>query len=525
VAAHPPAGHPPAGHPPAGHRPAADPPPGPWASAVGAAIGGRASPAALGVLALAALLLAALSVAVLTLPVAVQLGLVAGAVAVTVFFTRPAFALVAFLLGRVLIDLLWWLPGSVGSLNLMELYTGGVSGLALILLALDLRRHETNPCLPAFMPYVAVLAIGGVRNLELRSAAEILARYLSPLLVMFLVAGYLDTRERRRQALLALSICFAVPVSISIFKLLGGQMNSYVLAGYQRLNGGYKNLHSHALMMLVISSFWMWQGLMAHLDGKRRERALVGAGLAGSLVALYFTYVRTGQLALVVLTAFFLFVTGRRRLLVAGALAGVVLVSMSDTVQDRFKDLVLFVLPDDNVMERRKLGSGRLTIWTAAIQAYLQAPLADILMGLGIGKHWLLTRGAFNPYSMASDGYVDPHSDYLTMTFQVGPIATISYVIMQIQVVRIGLQVHRHSPDRRAAEFGAFTAALCVGATVANFVSNSFINRVTPAWVLWSFAGITFAEHQQLVREGLIRTTPPPVTSWARALRPGGPPA
>ena len=48
----------------------------------------------------------------------------------------------------------------------MELFTGGVSGLAGILVALELRKHARHPCLPAIVPYVVVLAFGGLRNLE-----------------------------------------------------------------------------------------------------------------------------------------------------------------------------------------------------------------------------------------------------------------------------------------------------------------------------------------------------------------------
>ena len=112
-----------------------------------------------------------LSLSVMVLPPVAQLAMVAGAVGVVAFFLRPADLLLAFFLGRIVLDLLWWIPGRVGSLNLMELFTGGVSGLAGLLIALDLRRHERHPCLPAIVPYVVVLAFGGLRNLELRQIA------------------------------------------------------------------------------------------------------------------------------------------------------------------------------------------------------------------------------------------------------------------------------------------------------------------------------------------------------------------
>lgn len=467
---------------------------------------------------IAVALFVVLSGAVMTLPPAAQLALVFGGVGVVAFFLRPSELLLAFFLGRVLLDLLWWIPGRIGSLNLMELFTGGVSALAALLVILDFRRHERHPCLPAIVAYVVVLAFGGMRNLELRSAAEIMARYLSPILILLLMTGLMDTRARRRRVIWALVIVCAIPIVVSLYKLASGQMNTYVLAGYRRLKGGYKNLHSHALMMLCITAFGLFH-LQRAVDQRRKLRMLLfGAYVAGAAVCLYYTYVRTALLALVMCAGVYLVVTKRTRLLMAGAVVGLLLVLSSDTLQDRFKDIALFFFPDDSVLARRKLGSGRMTIWTAAITAYLQAPLGDIVLGLGIGKHWLLTRGAFNPYAMASGGYVDPHSDYLTMTFQVGPIATASYVAMQLQVARAGYLVHRSSPDPLLREWGAFTVGLVAAATVANSVSNAFINRVTVAWVLWGSAGITFAEYIRLVDEGKIETGPGPLKRVQRAV-------
>ena len=445
--------------------------------------------------------------AVMVLPPAAQIAMVIGAVGVVAFFLRPADLLLTFFLGRVLLDLMWWIPGRVGSLNLMELFTGGVSALAGILVALELRKHARHPCLPAIVPYVVVLAFGGLRNLELRSAAEIMVRYFSPILILLLMTSLMDTRARRRRVVLSLAAVSAIPIVVSLYFLASGQMSSYVLAGYARLKGGYQNLHSHALMMLCIAAMGLFHLHRAWLTRNQRGLLLFGAYVLGAFVCLYFTYVRTAQLALVTCAAVYLLVTKRTRLLVAGGVVGLALVLGSETIQDRFKDLVLFFFPDDSVLARRKLGSGRMTIWTAAVSEYFRSPIGDIIFGLGIGKHWLLTRGAFNPYAIAAGGYVDPHSDYLTMTFQVGPIATLSYMAMQLQAVRAGIWVSRRSPDPLLRGWGAFTVGIIAGATVANMVSNAFINRVTVAWVLWGSAGVTFAEYLRLIDDGVIESS------------------
>ena len=89
-------------------------------------------------------------------------------------------------------------------------------------------------------------------------------------------------------------------------------------------------------------------------------------------------------------------------------LAVVLLALLNPTVQDRFKDMLLLFNPDDETMLRRKLAvvDG---VWCGhpPSQEYMRYPLGDIVLGLGVGGHWVLTRGYFNPYNIAQQGYVD----------------------------------------------------------------------------------------------------------------------
>jgi hypothetical protein len=446
-------------------------------------------------------LLAMMGWSVFHLPVLVQAVVLLSILAMVLFFTKPEVSLLVFFALRALFDLLWWIPGTIASMNMMELYTGAVTAMATMLFAMDVRRFDRHPCLPAFTVYGIVLAIGGLRSMEFRAGAEILARYASPLIIMFLVSTYFDTRERRiRLFKVATAVCI-IPVVLSIYHLATGQMNTYTLAGYNRLLGAYKNLHNHALMMMFIvtmSTWWWFQ------TRQRSHKFLLFVYGGMAAIAMTMTYVRTAQLALLVFLFIFLYLTYRRRYLGVALLVVVLLALLNPTVQDRFKDLILILNPDDETMLRRKIGSGRWGLWTSSFSEFLRYPLGDIILGLGVGGHWVLTRGYFNPYSIAQQGYVDPHSDYLTMTYQVGPIATLAYLALQMQVIRYALRIRQYSPDGWARHFGSYMVALCVAATVANCISNAFINRTTLGWYFWGLAGLVFAEHQHLVRSGRV---------------------
>lgn len=442
-----------------------------------------------------------LAVAILTLPVGAQVGLLAGAAGTAFFFARPQLALLFVFVGRVVVDLLWRLPFSVGGLNIKEAFGGGVTALGFVLLLLELRRVDRHPSLPPFVVYLGVLAVGAARNLEIRAAAEIAAKYVSPLLVLFLIPAFFTTRASRDRFLRWGLAVFFVPVALALYHYADGQMATYVRDGYHRLLGGYEHPHNHALFMVIVAAVALWWWFQEHTP---RAKVLPTVLLLGSTFALYNTYVRTGQLALVVFVGTFLLLTGRRQYVAAGLVVAVVFIAVTPAMQDRFKDVVLLLFPDDDVIARHKLGSGRMGIWTASIASYLDASPADVVFGHGIGKHWLLTLGAYNPYKLASDFSRDAHSDYLSMTFQIGPIATAAYLLMQVQVVWAAWQVRAHAATRRQREYGSFVVALMVGATVANMVSNSFINRVTQSWMLWAFSGLAFAEYFTLVEEGRI---------------------
>jgi hypothetical protein len=459
--------------------------------------------AALGVM---AVLLSTLGWAVIALHPMVQITVVISMLMVLTFFTRPEISLLVFFALRAVFDLLWWIPGQILTLNMMELFTGAVTGMALVLFIMDLKRLDWHPVLKGFVPYVIVLLIALMRNLELRSAAEIMARYISPLLIMFLVSHYFDTPERRERLFKTATAVGLIPVSLALWHLANGQMSHTVIDGYHRLIGAYKNLHNHALMEMFISSMVLWWVLQMKPGKGRWFMALY---LCASLLCLYLTYVRTALLSLAAFVAVFMYLTGRKKVLVFGIFAVAGFVAINPDMQDRFKDIIEFLVPDpDKLTSRRKLGSGRLGLWSSSFKEYLRYPLGDILLGLGFGKHWLLTREYFNPYALAQHGYVDPHSDYLTMTYQVGPIATLSYMWMQFTAIRCAWKVRLWSPDPWVRNFAIYIIALAVASFFANSISNAFINRTTLGWYFWGLAGIMFAQYRALILQGAHLSPP-----------------
>ncbi len=440
----------------------------------------------------AALLFFALLVSTMTLPPLPQVVVLVSIVVALFFFTRPEIALLTFFGLRLIIDLLWWVPVYVMSLNMMELFSGAVAGLAAVLFYLELKRFNRHPAIVPFVPYVVVILIAAFRNLDIREGVEIVARYLSTFLLMFLVSAFMDTTRKRMRMHILFTVTAVIPIAVSMWYLAQGRLELN-LDGYDRLVGGYHNLHNHALMMMLfgcVGTFWI---LYTRKVGTTIFFALY---LLGASLALYWSYVRTAQLGLLVCVLAYLFLSKRHGLALSILALAVVGTLSSEVMQDRFNDLWQFFESSTYESTRRSLGSGRWALWSVSMTEYLKYPIGDIFLGLGLGRHRVLTEPLYSHhYYDPSVGYIDPHNDYLSLMYQMGPTALICYVVFQVQVMRAGWELRKVGRTPWAREFGVFMVALTLTVFLTNFLSNSFVSRITLGWYYWGMAGLLFGEH------------------------------
>lgn len=453
--------------------------------------GGGRSPAVIGALGLlVAGLLAAVIVAVSPL---VALGLGVALAGGIFFLVRPAETLLVAIVFRVFLDLLWWVPFTVGGLNLSQIYSGAVFlmlGAIVLLRIRSLKRHSAAPWAFAML---GLLAVATVRAIELSEDIDILVRYATTPLMVLATAVVFDSPEKRRWLITLVLIAAVVPVLQSGSQLVLG-VGDYVLHGYRRLLGGYQNIHNHALVMLCFSLLFL-----AVFQASRRWWLRAGSlALAGiAVVAIYFTYTRTGLLGWAVSVLAVLLVQRRYRLVGAAVLAGSIFVLMDPDVQDRFRDLVAVFDPNVVSTDRRALGSGRWGLWSWSMEEYLSRPVGDLVMGIGLGGHRLTTLDwsrAFHRVGLT----LDPHNDYLLLLYQMGPLGVLTYVGMCLVAFREAVFLARRGVDPWTRAFGGAVAGLTVGVLVTNGVSNSFIHRSAPGWYYWCFAGLVIAEAIQL---------------------------
>jgi len=415
---------------------------------------------------------------------------------------QPVVALFFVFVARGVFDLLWWIPGTVFGLNMLQLFSGAVAGLTASFFLLEVRRFERHPCFRPFLVYSGLMVFAFARNFffgksHVLGTADLLVQYTSPFLLLFLSSDLFRDRALRRRLLLIVTLVGVVPICTSLYHYFQGQMGSYYLHGYFRLLGGYKNLHNHAIMMLLFAALFFFWASFPRLPLALRAGALAFVG--GACFALYETFIRTGLLGLAVFFLVYLLAL-RRWSLVGLAVVGAGLFAFLDPViRERFVDVVLLFQWDNTFLDRDELGSGRWGIWATSLREFSRQDLWNLVLGLGLGGHWDMVAPWVKGYQLATPA-LDPHNDFLLLLYQVGPVGVAAYVVMVWQVVRESRALVREADGTWARLLGALVLALAAVVLVTNAVSNSFVHRTSPAWYFWGFAGLVFAERADLAR-------------------------
>ncbi len=438
---------------------------------------------------LGAALLLLVSAVVLFQPpsvLAVLMGTVIGLLAV---LRWPTESLIAAVLSRVLVDLLWWVEFSLAGVNFSELYTGAMGALLAVHLLTQFDKVQRQPLFVPILLFSGVLVVGALMAADLRTGIEYSMRYGLPLVLFLLVTSLLD--ERRLWLLLrAVLVVGTLPLLLSVYHLAQGNLLSFVRLDYGRLSGAYGALHTHGHMMVLLGSFGM---VSLSLVRRGRTRLVLGLYLLLAMVNLYYSHVRTAQLALVAFVVVYLLAGRRSGTLLLLTAVGVVLLLFSDTLQEGLSDIPSFFLYDPVATDVNALGSGRIAIWRTSVARFFGGPPHTWLLGLGLGQQVYLS----------PSGSLDTHSDFLGLLLQTGFIGLLVYLYLLLLGIQKSMDLLRRPRDERQAVFARAALGLFAAMMLSNAISNAYLNRVTPSWLLWTIiAGVFIMARERPPAEG-----------------------
>ena len=371
----------------------------------------------------------------------------------------PTRVLLGVLVARQLLDLVAIVgqgPSQVASVALIAVLAG--------LGARWGRRPPTDLAAPAVLFLLAV-GVGALHPTSLTEAARLGLLYASPVLV-----GWVAWSLAPRPEAVAGAVCLGavVPVTTSAVALALGQQHALISHGYPRLTGLYANHHTLALTATLTALLATW--LATRRSGALRVGLLGLAAVA--LITAGATWVRTAAVFVAAVVLLWGLFERRWGALAAVALAGLGAVAISSSIRDRLGDILAVLTLTAPEQGWAAVGSWRGAIWRDSLAAFVdRGPLAWV-GGVGLGGHLTLWAKP-----------LDPHSEPLALWYQLGVAGPLTWVAVHATTAR-----RLWTGDRR------FALALLLGAFASCWISNTFVARVTPAWVLWAFVGAALAQ-------------------------------
>ena len=419
------------------------------------------------------------------------------------FFYKPRICLFLILFLRIQLDLLWWLPISIGPLNLLAAFTGGITVLGSIMAVLrfsnDIERH---PSIHYFIFLTVLLVLGATRALTPIIMIDEFFRIYSPILILFLCVSLFNKKGDWKRLLFLIVMSSLIPIFLSFYHLFDGQMTRIRLQGVQRLLGGYHNLRNQALMMLLFSCC----GVYFLFTSKRflHKSIFLFITLSATLF-IYLTQTRATIIVFALFLCVYLYLSKRRALLSGFLAIGIVGVFLNPTIFERFEEFAqLFMIFDQSPQEQdlSSVGSGRYGLWSSSMESYLNHSLPDILLGLGFGSHWVLTRDAYNPFLLIT--FVDTHNDMLRILYQIGPFGLFFFCMIIYKAARNALWIAQKAPSKEKRDLGALLFGICLAITLNNIFSNGINSRITFGWCFWSIMAAGYILKREIINERWI---------------------
>lgn len=404
----------------------------------------------------------------------------------------PLIAAIVVLFGRIFIDLN--MEKEQQGLSIGSLFSVLCVVLALWHMRTDIAKIRKHVLFVPLCILASLILIAAFRATDLNTALTISLKILLPFILFYAFCAQIHSHRAVFYTLCIIAAASLMTISTTFYHWYNNQMATYLLDGYGRLVGSYTSHRIHALSLFLFIFVYISLGFRKTL-GKWRYCFFGLAGL--SLFFLYHTHTRSAQL-ITILGIFSLIFTLRRwlYLTVFGVIFSIVVLT-TETIQDRFKDLLL-VFDIENVASSQlmDIGSGRYLMWSRALPTYFEQTPFDILFGLGLGKHTLLSQRVYDPFSdISSDSQIqysiDTHNNILFLLFQFGPLSLLIYTIILWHTLKVGLWLIQNGKTDWERTFGAIIVSLVVGFAVNDSLSNGFVERAslnTLLWPIWAAA-------------------------------------
>ncbi len=290
---------------------------------------------------------------------------------------------------------------------------------------------------------------------------------ITAVVAMFVVLEQLMRRPGAVKRFVAAAFCSSIfPLGYTAVGFLIGRPPAEVVGGYSRISGPFNqaNTFSRYLMILIIA------GVAVYPQLRGRLRVPMVLMLALSSVFLVLTYTRTALLGTVIGLAVVGFLQSKRVLAGMG-IAGLCALLLVPQLGARFE-----VLTQTDAAPNVESGNTlewRLNYWSQVLPLSSRNPVT----GIGLNMTQYNTPSA-----------KQPHSDFVRAYVETGLIGLAAYLALLVVLVRTGRQAVRRTLA------GTFDRGIAVGflgcavAFVAVSMAANIMSNVVTLWYLVTFA-------------------------------------
>ena len=368
-------------------------------------------------------------------------------------------------------ELVNWRALGFGLFELAAILLFLALAVAFLLKSLQKRRQPVSGVEVWAALLIVWITISYVVHVDISSMSTY-AKLVIPLFTYVLLKRILPDRGAHVQMVLLMLIGFLLPFIMSAVTTYQGEglRSISYWTGLERYGGVYTGTHSMAhnagfAMMSTVVYVALRKG--QNLPLRWAEILVLATVFVLGAYLLSAAHVRNVYLGVVIFFAVTLYYYDKR-LLALFVVSAIAFVGYSwATVSLIFFD---FLDPPDLGPDLDAAGSGRLSMWTWALEAWRQAPLLNKFTGMGVDIPMSVSQPT---YGVFYDGtlrpWSDPHSDWLFILLSLGLIGLVLFVSLFGSILQAILNI---PGKERFALLGLFAAVVAMSA-----MSNSYITR------------------------------------------------
>lgn len=407
---------------------------------------------------------------------AVSMLIVATVMLVGIFWVKTKLGLICILLVRPIFDILWSrkiLSISFLNLNLLQTLGGLVTVLCFAYLFLRHKNIARTPILKSILIFLGICILSAAFfSPNLFFEITVWFKFASSFAIGLLIVEIFDNCEKIRKLLSALLFACVVVVVISLSDFFMGG-HAYYARLYSTF-GPYAGPHSLCYFLLMIQPIILLK-ISTEDKAYRRLMYWLLVSLIGFII--FNTFVRNGWIGFAIQIILYSVFKRNWKLLIAFLILAIMSVFMNyEVITKRFSDVTLLTAGPSGSAGAL---SGRIGIWHAYINSFINSSLLTKLIGKGV-------------YTSVAEILHMPHNDYLFLLCGVGIIGLVSLLYILVQLYKALILLIKAKANPFLHNIGVTGFILLISYLI--MISNvNLIIAPNSQWYFWCFMGIVIS--------------------------------